>query len=117
MPGDDLLRRRVHFLRETQIRGPTWTVVGGMRFALMLGQSQDFGIPDVAAHASRGIDGKAEVVANFGTGDALGLILVKLGIPFAGQVDLRECGQTRQGGHQQKTIEVLHCALHHIPNV
>jgi hypothetical protein len=58
-------------------------MVGGVRFALMLRQSQERGIPPIVPQPRRGVDGKSKVIFDFRTGNALRLILVKPGSPLS----------------------------------
>ncbi len=90
VPRHDLLRRRVHFFRDAQIRRPADAVIGRVRLALMLREREQVGIPDVAAHASRVVDRQPQIVADLGAGNALRLVLMKERIPLARQIDLRE---------------------------
>src|SRR5579862_4531763 len=90
MIRNQLLRVRVDFLPNSKQRGTTPCIVGRMRPALILGQLQKSGVPSVAPQTSIVIDWKAEIVANLGTGNPLGFILVETVVPKAGGILL--CG-------------------------
>src|SRR3954465_13708103 len=79
VPGDDLLRECVDFLPDPYIERPARTVIGRMRFALMLRQREDLRVPAFSAHAGRRSDRKAQVIADLGSWNALRLILMKYG--------------------------------------
>jgi hypothetical protein len=70
-----------------------------MRDALVLGQSLNRRVPAIGPKAGGVVEGKAEIVAEFGAGYALGLVFVKARGPFAGKVDLSE---RRKAGEEQK---------------
>ena len=84
--GNQLLRRRVDFLPDPQVRRTTRRVVGRVRLALMLGQRQQRCVPTVATQPGGVVDREAEVIADLRSWDALGLVLVKAGRPFSREV-------------------------------
>src|SRR5438552_16911844 len=86
-----------------------------MRFALVLGDRQDVGGPGIRHSSSRVVDRQARIIADFGAREALRLVLVKLGIPFSGQVHLGKYWSAEQRHRQQKQktckrvpIDILH---------
>src|SRR6266850_4711656 len=104
---NELLRVLIHFLPDAQIRRPPRRVVCRMRLALMFGQREQRRIPAVGSQTSRIIDGKAEIVADFRTRNALRLVLVKSWSPFSGWINLCKRWNNSQGHHQQ-TYGVAH---------
>src|SRR5579863_1368599 len=73
-----------------------------MRDALVLGHGLNRRVPAVGPQAGGVVEGKAEIIAEFGAGYALGLIFVIARGPFAGKVDLSE---RWKAGEQQKDAD------------
>jgi len=89
-----------------------------MRLRLVLAQREDRGVPAVGFQARSVVDRQAEVVAEFGSWNAVLLILVVAGGPLAGQVDLRERGARGHGENHtarksDETAEPTAHARHH----
>jgi hypothetical protein len=109
VPGDDLLRGGVDFLPDAEVGRAARAVVGRVRLALMFRQRQQGGVPGISAHAGFGGDGQAQVVADFGAGDALRLVFVEARGPLASEVKLGE----GRGGSQAGDSEQSHrCILY-----
>src|SRR5580698_7977001 len=73
-----------------------------MRDALVLGHSLNRRVPAIGPQAGGVVEGKTEIVAEFGAGYALGLVFVIARGPFAGKVDLSE---GRKAGQEQKNAD------------
>src|SRR5262245_33764664 len=78
----DLPRDWVDLFRDSKLRRATPDVVRAVRPALPLRQCLNGGHPRVATHARFVIDGNTRVVADFGSGDAFGLVFVENRLPL-----------------------------------
>src|SRR2546422_958549 len=96
---NELLRVLIDFLPHAQIRRAPRGVVRRMRLALMLRQREQRRIPAVASQAGCIVDWKAEVVADFRTGNALRLIFMKPRSPFSGWINLCKRWNNSQRHH------------------
>jgi hypothetical protein len=70
-------RRLVDFVRDAEIADAAEAVDRRVRFALVLRQRQQRGVPAVGAQARRVVDRQAGIVAHVRAGDALDLVLVE----------------------------------------
>src|ERR1700733_1479748 len=95
---DNLLGDRV-FLRPDAHRKARAAeqIIGAMRNALPLGDGLRGGFPTIGLQPCGVVDGKAEVIAEFGSGKALQIIPGITAAPFAGEIHLRERRRTRHG--------------------
>ncbi len=93
--GDHLLRLVINVLPNSQIGRAARSVVGWMGTALPLRQRRDGCIPTVRAKPGCIRDGQAQIVAEFRTGDSLGLVFVIARPPLAGEIVLGKQGKAQ----------------------
>src|ERR1700722_721217 len=105
--GDQLLRILIKLFPHADA-GEAGNIIGRVNAALIFRQRDERCIPSIGAVA-RGIpDGDSEVIAQFGTGEAFGLIFVQKReiVPDASEVDLAKSGgvaEREQYGEQPDT--------------
>ena len=88
---DELLRVRIALFPDPELQRTSIYVGRDVHLALMLGQRQSRRIPAERPLPRAVGDRQAEIVAELGAGNALGLIFIESGAPAARQVNLRVC--------------------------
>ena len=85
--GNQLLRRRIDLLPDSEVGRAAGRVVRRMRFALVFRQRENGRVPAVSVQPRRLVDGDSEIVPDLGAGNALRLIFVKTRRPLAGEIE------------------------------